>query len=425
MAGANRGVNRHLNHCFYASVHDTRVHRCVLAFLTCSRFGRNVSPAFEFLCAILSPSIGDDLRRRLADTIATPPFCWTEFKDLATGQLVAAAVVHRLDQNGLAGRLPDAVSRYFGAVYRLNRIRNIQINVECMAIAAAMNEIDVVPVFFKGGGALLAGLYDDPATRIMSDLDILVPAARNSDCVTRLLAWGYRVDGTPRHPRDQSHAVLYLESGAAPVDLHRDIIVYPYQNLLPVRDVIALAIEHNRQGVTFAVPSPTHQAIINAAHAQLHHNHGYIYGRLALRSLLDMSLICRRWSDDIDWREVEDRFRRIGARTALDFHRIAASELFGPERLPTTGRWRARLSFKWARFLTGHVALLKIGERPLHAYLLLRRELSDTELRRRLSRNIRDPRWWSRHLATFRRGGTAAAGGKIPMLKSPHRPSRR
>jgi hypothetical protein len=67
------------------------------------------------------------------------------------------------------------------------------------------------------------------------------------------------------------------------------------------------------------VPSPTHQAIINAAHAQLHHNHGYIYGRLALRSLLDMSLICRHWSDDIDWGEVEDRFRRIGAFTAARF----------------------------------------------------------------------------------------------------------
>jgi Uncharacterised nucleotidyltransferase len=204
-----------------------------------------VSPAFEFLCAILSPSIGDDLRRQLADTIATPSFRWAEFKDLATDQLVSAAVVYRLDQNGLAGRLPNAVSRYFATVYRLNRIRNAKINAECMAIAAAMNEIDVVPVFFKGGGALLAGLYDDPATRIMSDLDVLVPAARNSDCVDRLLASGYHIDGTPRHPRDQSHAVLYPQSGAAPVDLHRDIIVYPYQNLLPVQDVIALAIEQN------------------------------------------------------------------------------------------------------------------------------------------------------------------------------------
>ena len=370
--------------------------------------GRRFS-ALEFLCSILSPSIDEKLRRQLMDTGQTPPFRWTELVDLATDHLVAPALARRLDESGLSDSVPKAVSRYFGAVHRLNRIRNTQIDVQCMAIAAALNEIDVVPVFFKGGGAMLAGLYSDPASRVMSDLDILVPADRNSDCVSRLLAFGFGADGAPRHPRDQSYAVLYPESGAAPVDLHRDVVAYPYQDLLSVQQVIAHAIEHNRRGVTFAVPSPTHQLIINVAHAQLHHNHGYIYGRLALRSLLDMSLICRRWGNNIDWCDVEDRFDRIGARTALDFHRIATSESFGPLGLPATACWRARLAFRWSRFLSNHVALMKIIERPLHALLLLRRELSDAELRRRLGGNMRDQRWWSRHLATLRRGGTAAA----------------
>lgn len=373
-----------------------------------SRSGRRLS-AFDFLCAVLSPPSGDDRRRRLADVIDEPSFRWTAFADLATDQLVAPAVAHRLDRDGLTGYLPNAVGRYFGAVYRLNRIRNAQIDRECMAIAAALNEIDVTPLFFKGGGALLSGLYDDAASRVMSDLDILIPAARSSDCVSRLLAFGYGADGAPRHPRDQSHAVLYPHSGAAPVDLHRDMIAYPYQNLLPAQDVLDHAIQYSREGATFAVPSPTHQAVITVAHAQLHHNHGYIHGRLALRSLLDMSLICGRWNDDIDWREVEDRFDRSGVQTALDFHRIAARELFGPAWLPIRHSWRARLCVRWARFLSVHTALLKIIERPLHAILLLRRELSDAELRRRLGRNMRDRRWWSRHLASLRRGGAAAA----------------
>jgi hypothetical protein len=370
------------------------------------RRGQHLS-AFDLLCAVLSPD--DDQRCRLDDTVKTPSFRWTEFADLATDQLVAPAVAHRLDQGGLATRLPDAVRRYFAAVHRLNHIRNAQIYRECMAIAAALNEIDVAPVFFKGGGSLLIRLYDDPASRVMSDVDIVVPAARSGGCVGRLLASGYGVVDAPRHPRAQSHAVLYPRCGAAPVDLHRDVVFYPYHNLLPAQDVIAHAVEHRREGVSFAIPSPTHQVVINAAHAQLHNNHGYIYGRLALRSFLDFSAICRRWRDEIDWREVEDRFDRVGARRALDFHRLATSELLGQPPHPPVAGWRARLFFKWARFLTGHVTLLKICERPLHALLLLRRELSDAELRHRLYRNMRDRRWWSRHLAAFRRGGTAAA----------------
>ncbi len=128
------------------------------------RNGQHLS-AFELLCAVLEPSIGDDLQRSLADAVETLSFRWTEFADLATDQLVAPTVAHRLDQNGLTERLPDAVSRYFAAVYRLNRIRNTQIDLECMAIAAALNDIGVVPVFFKGGGAMLAGLYALPSSR--------------------------------------------------------------------------------------------------------------------------------------------------------------------------------------------------------------------------------------------------------------------
>ena len=205
------------------------------------------------------------------------------------------------------------------AVHRLNGMRNAQIKLECITIAAALNEIGVTPVFFKGGGALLADLYDDPAGRIISDLDILVPATRSAECINRLQAWGYVAGSSPRHPEDHSSAVLFPNSGAAPIDLHRDVVAYPYRHLLPAADVLKHAIVLRREGAVFAVPSSTHQIIINVGHAQLHRNHGFIYGRLMLRSLIEISLMCRRWPDSIDWPEVENRFAGIGASTALEF----------------------------------------------------------------------------------------------------------
>lgn len=371
--------------------------------------GKRLS-GFDFLCAVLSPSISEEARSLVAKIIASPSFAWMEFVDLATDQLVAPSVVARLDQLGLQRHLPDAVHRYFRAVHRLNGMRNAQIKLECITIAAALNEIGVTPVFFKGGGALLADLYDDPAGRIISDLDILVPATRSAECINRLQAWGYVAGSSPRHPEDHSSAVLFPNSGAAPIDLHRDVVAYPYRHLLPAADVLKHAIVLRREGAVFAVPSSTHQIIINVGHAQLHRNHGFIYGRLMLRSLIEISLMCRRWPDSIDWPEVENRFAGIGASTALNFHRIAAAEVFGRPVSPTfNAGWRARLAFQWAYFLTRNTGLLKISDPPLRVLMCLNRELSSAELRRRLCRNMADRRWWSRHLAVFWRGGTAAA----------------
>ena len=365
---------------------------------------------FDFLCAVLSPSLSEKVRSLIVETIESPSFAWMKFVDLATDQLVAPAVAIRLHQLGLQSRLPEAVRRYFAAVYRLNRMRNAQINLECVRIAGTLNGIGVTPVFFKGGAALFADLYTDPAGRIISDLDVLVPATHSAECINRLRASGYDADSNPHHPEDHSWAVLFPKSGAAPIDLHRDVVAYPYRHLLPAADVLANAMVLRREGAVFAVPSPTHQVVVNVGHAQLHRNHGFIYGRLMLRSLIEIELMCQRWRDSIDWAEVEDRFATIGARTALNFHRIAAEEVFGRPLSPSLNAgWRARLAFRWAHFLTRNTGLLKITDRPLRVLMCLNRELSSAELRRRLYRNMGDRRWWSRHLAVFWRGGTAAA----------------
>ena len=44
------------------------------------------------------------------------------------------------------------------------------------SVAAALNEIDIVPVALKGAIRLVDGLWPDPALRFMHDLDLLVPA---------------------------------------------------------------------------------------------------------------------------------------------------------------------------------------------------------------------------------------------------------
>jgi hypothetical protein len=383
-----------------------------------SGFGSAESPtrcssrlaAFRCLCAALSGLPQEGLKTRLHKFIDASDFSWVKFVDLATDQLMAPALGERLGRVGLRDQLPDSVDRYLQSMLRLNRARNLRIADEAVEIAAALNETGIVPLFFKGGGALLTGVYDDPGMRVMSDLDVLVPQPCSEDAIRRFGELGYARDSTPRHPRDQSYAVFASASRVAAIDLHRDAIVYPFETLLPSNEIIAGSVECRRGKAAFAVPSATHQVILNIAHAQLHHNRNYIYGRIMLRSLFDLVLLAEKFVGHIDWREVEDRYAAAECRTALEFQYLSAKELLGftpPGQLHIG--IAARLLLRRALFLTGNVAVHRLSDRVMRVTVLLWRELSDRELRSRLRRNLADAKWWRRHLAVLWRGGAAAA----------------
>ena len=300
----------------------------------------------QFLCALLSSSRSEEIERCIAQATESGLFPWTQFIDVATDQLLAPAAAWALEHRGLDEALPDAVNRYLRSMYRLNRLRNAWIERECVAITTALNRVGVRPVFFKGSGRLLTRFYDDPAIRIMSDIDILVPERRSGDCIDRLASCGYGVDTSPRHPKDQSFTVLYPPSGGLSVDVHRSVVVYPYDRLLTPDEVFAEAVEHQRAGAVFAVPSPTHQVIINIGHAELHHNHGYIYGRLALRSLYDMALAVGRWTSEVDWQDVASRFAGIAGARRWSFicSRLANCSARGRRRASLRGSRRVSIS---------------------------------------------------------------------------------
>ncbi len=363
------------------------------------------SEAFRFLCGCLSAAISGNLEDEHAQMARSPAFSWNQFVDLATDQLVAPAVAYHFDLHGLDAVVPELIARYFRAMLRLNRSRNTQLRKEAMDIAVALNEIDVVPLFLKGGAGLLSGLYVDPAIRIMSDLDILVPFNRGDDCVRRLVALGYVLSLVEPHPRTHCFGSLSRTSSIAQIDLHREALAYPHEELLPARDVLSHAVEHRQGGAAFTVPSATHQIIHNIGHAQLV-DHGYSYGHLPLRSLHDLAHLLLRGEGHIDWREIENRFAATQNRTALDFHCLAVRELL--EAAPCISYQpglSTRFLLRRGRFMINHPGLQRISDRVIRVFMLLKRELSSADLRARLLENMRDPQWWRRHLAMFRKGG--------------------
>ena len=345
----------------------------------------------------------DDISHETAKAATLPSSFWLEFINISNDFLVGPALALRFEALRLSGLVPSLVERHCHAVLRLNRSRNAQLRTEAAELASELNRIDIVPVFLKGSASLLSGLYDDEGARIMGDLDVLVPSERTRDCEQHLAKLGYNRAPIGRHPRDKTIGVFIRGRSIAPIDLHHEALAYPYQSLLSARETIENGLVYDLNGATIAVPSPTHQAVLNIGHAQLN-DHGYRYGHLPLRALWDFALLLQK-SYWIDWRQIDERFSAIGEQDAADYHYLAVADAMNVDARPDhPSSRRARFLMKRARFLTGHRRLQRNWFRCARVAMLLRRELSEQSLRARLFQHMRDPAWWRRHLDIFWQG---------------------
>ena len=353
--------------------------------------------AFRFLCACLAADGGADPRAALAPLVAAGETAWQDLVWLASAHQVTTALGPVLRDKGLADLLPADVAGYFNGMATLNRQRNARVRDEAAELAGLLNGAGVAPVFLKGGANLLDGLYADPAIRVMVDLDVLVPAGDAERCYDLLRGQGFEVLQDEVDPRGHQHPALGRPGAAVSVEVHRDVLPYPYGDVLPGGQVLDAAIAIDLDGARAAIPAPRHRVVHNIAHAQLA-DHGYLYGLLELRRLFDFVLLRRAFDDGLDWREIAGRFAGQGTATALGYHLEAAHRLLGaPSPAALRPNAAARMLCSRAEKLIVQPRRRDRAIRLLRPWLLLKRALRDRDLRRRLARNLADPAWHRRH----------------------------
>jgi hypothetical protein len=354
--------------------------------------------AFHFLCECLSCI--PDARQPVFNF--DDDFSWTIFIALTHEYRVSSMMAGALNRLPSSSSLPNAVRLFFSGIATHHRQRNELVRVEAIEVAQILNGIGVRPLFMKGGAHLLTDLYPDIAMRQVSDLDILVPAERINDCVAALGIEGITQLTDYQHPRAHHHPQLGRTDLPVPIELHHRVLAYPHCDFLPAEEMGSAPLEVAGHGVNASVPTPTIAVIHNIAHAQLS-NHDCIYGRLDLRGLLDLALLSNARDGKIDWDQVNSRFVDAGWRQALEYHLQWARRLGA--KIPSSRVSAAsKLLCRRAAYQVHKPKLMALSVRALRPFILLRRELSDSGLRRRLMRNAVKLEWWKRHLRMVKDG---------------------
>ncbi len=90
---------------------------------------------------------------------------WGKVVQLSTKHYVFPALYCNLKRANLIELVPKDLVEYMEHITQLNRERNQQIITQAKEINELLLENDITPIFLKGTGNLLEGLYEDIAER--------------------------------------------------------------------------------------------------------------------------------------------------------------------------------------------------------------------------------------------------------------------
>src|ERR1700728_5169691 len=119
---------------------------------------------------------------------------WECVLGVATDERLLPLLHSRINQLELGPRVPPDIIDFLSAVEALNQERNIRILNEVKFAGRLLNQVGIEPVLLKGVAYLAMGIYPDPATRYLIDIDILIPETQLQAAVETLVHNGFEAD---------------------------------------------------------------------------------------------------------------------------------------------------------------------------------------------------------------------------------------
>jgi hypothetical protein len=265
---------------------------------------------------VVSATIGSGVSGVVSATIS--PGNERSFRDVpAEVSAPLAAMVRRHLLGPLAHRAgwPGFRGDHAAATIQADRRREIL----CEAVGALRD--DGIAVMLLKGIAYAGTLYPDAALRPMSDIDVLVPAARYRDAIVVLGRLGYWHAGTPDQLSGPNHGYT-LKRKDGSIDVHRHISHAGRTSI----DLDAMWRDARPTSIAAAArAAPAHEYLIHVAHMARHElavpainlvDAALLREAAHRGSTCDLERLANRWRVGRGHRAVLGLLRELGSGTA-------------------------------------------------------------------------------------------------------------
>ena len=194
----------------------------------------NYKETLFFVAKCLTISLEERNRLEIEEQLKTTEIDWDNVVKVSTGHYVFPALYCNLKRANFLHYLPEELVNYMVHITDLNRDRNQQIINQAKEINELLLKNNITPIFLKGTGNLLEGLYEDIAERMVGDIDFIVSKEEYSNTIQVLNSDKYfRVKKEEEIKKHHWHYPRMIKEGSiAAVEIHNKVLKKPYSNIL-------------------------------------------------------------------------------------------------------------------------------------------------------------------------------------------------
>ena len=132
------------------------------------------SEIYQLIARCLALATRPQHAAQIEEQLSSVDFPVDRFVWMASNHFVLPAVYHNLKVNDLLYHFPEELTDHLEEIYQMNVTRNQHIIRQAEEISECLGSAGIEPVYLKGTGNMLSGLYSHPGERMIGDIDLLV-----------------------------------------------------------------------------------------------------------------------------------------------------------------------------------------------------------------------------------------------------------
>ena len=246
-----------------------------------------------FVAKCLTISLEHKNREEIEKQLQSNNIDWDAVVKVSTAHYVFPALYCNMQRANFLHYLPEELVTYMEHITNLNRERNEEIITQAKELNTLLLANNISPIFLKGTGNLLAGIYDDIAERMVGDIDFIFSKEDYPKAITILRESGYsEVEKRGYYsPSEHRHyRRLKKENNIAAIEIHSEILgIEKYR-----REFNYSVIEKDSQVIDeIRVLSYANKLNLSIIAYQINDS-GFYYKTMALRNAYDVFLLSKK-----------------------------------------------------------------------------------------------------------------------------------
>jgi hypothetical protein len=251
----------------------------------------NYKETLYFIAICLTISLEDKNKQVIEEQLQSDTIDWDAVVKVSTAHFVFPALYCNLKRVNFLHYLPQELVSYMAYITNLNRERNQEIILQAEELNTLLLANNITPIFLKGTGNLLAGLYEDIAERMAGDIDFIFSKEDYPKAISVILEHGYEevIKTNYNWPMFKHYPRLKKDNTIAAVEIHKELLLEKYASEFNYNFV-----EKDSQSINgFAVLSYANKLNISIIANQINDKGSY-YKTMVLRNAYDVFLLSKK-----------------------------------------------------------------------------------------------------------------------------------